>query len=90
MECDRADRTGLKPADDAISLFGRDVAGAAVYQYSVLVVPIVHIGSSFSEPSAADVQQSAKPETYAFNSSLSPVCRYLLYHHSFGWSVFLR
>jgi len=49
MECDRADRTGLKPAGDAISLFGREVAGAAVYQYSVLVVHIVHIGCTFSE-----------------------------------------
>lgn len=65
MECDRADRTGLKPAGDAIRLFGREVAGAAVYQYSVLVVHtvhIVHIGSSFSEPSAACIQQSEKPE----------------------------
>jgi hypothetical protein len=61
MECDRADRTGLKPAGDAISLFGRDLAGAAVYQYSVLVIHIVHIGSSFSEPSASGIQQSAKP-----------------------------
>jgi hypothetical protein len=47
MECDRADRTGLKPAGDAISLFDRDLAGAAVYQYSVLVIHIVHIGSPF-------------------------------------------
>jgi len=49
MECDRANRTGLTPAGDAISLFGREVAGAAVYQYSVLVVHIVHIGCTFSE-----------------------------------------
>jgi hypothetical protein len=44
MECDRADRTGLKPAGDAIRLFDREVAGA------------------FSEPSAAGIQQSEKPE----------------------------
>jgi hypothetical protein len=58
MECDRADRTGLKPAGDAISLFGREVTGAAVYQYSVLVV---HIGSSFSEPIGS--RRSAISET---------------------------
>jgi hypothetical protein len=65
MECDRADRTGLKPAGDAISLFGRNIAGAAVYQYSVLVIHIVHIGSSFSEPSAADIQQQ-RNQCYPF------------------------